>query len=174
MGCEWFESQAIPYMVFGGVANSYYGNPRQTFDIDVKILLDSEEVSSFIQNIAGICTILPEKPSRFVEETGVLPVDIEGVRTDIVFAELPFEKEAIERSRTVLYLDVSMRMCTLEDLILQKAVSTRDRDWMDIERLVELHREDLDWAYVLGHASELAAFLDRSEIRDKLSRWRDG
>ena len=32
---NWLEKMEIPYMVFGGIANSLYGNPRQTFDIDV-------------------------------------------------------------------------------------------------------------------------------------------
>lgn len=32
----------VQYMVFGGVANSLFGDPRQTFDIDIKVVLESE------------------------------------------------------------------------------------------------------------------------------------
>ena len=35
---SWLKEQNISYMVFGGIANSVYGNPRQTFDIDIKLL----------------------------------------------------------------------------------------------------------------------------------------
>lgn len=31
---QWLEARKIPYMVFGGVAVSFYGLPRQTFDIE--------------------------------------------------------------------------------------------------------------------------------------------
>ena len=34
----------IPYMIIGGIANSIYGNPRQTFDIDIKVQVDIETI----------------------------------------------------------------------------------------------------------------------------------
>lgn len=34
---EFLKINKIPYMIFGGIANSIYRNPRQTFDIDIKI-----------------------------------------------------------------------------------------------------------------------------------------
>ena len=171
--CGWFKSHEIAYMIFGGVANSYYGNPRLTFDVDVKVLINQDEIPSFIKNIAEVGNIVPSEPAKFIEETGVLPVDVEGVRVDMVIAELPFELEAINRSRFVHYLDTEMRVCTLEDLIVQKVVSTRNKDWMDIETLVHMHRKTLDWDYILHHGSDLAGFLDRSEMIVRLRRWRN-
>ncbi len=34
----------IPYMVIGGIANSIYRNPRQTFDINIKVQVDIETI----------------------------------------------------------------------------------------------------------------------------------
>ena len=34
----------IPYMIIGGIANRIYGNPRQTFDIDIKVQVDIETI----------------------------------------------------------------------------------------------------------------------------------
>lgn len=49
---DWLNRQKIPYMVFGGIANPIYGNPRQTFDIDIKIILESgNSVGDYIQRM---------------------------------------------------------------------------------------------------------------------------
>jgi len=99
-------------MVFGGVANSFYGHPRQTFDIDIKISLDLEkELKPFIQNIQQTGTVLPEKPVDFVKETMVCPVHVNNTRIDFVIAGLPFEKEAIHRSVDQEIFGIRMKVC---------------------------------------------------------------
>ncbi len=108
----------IPYMVFGGIANSLYGNPRQTFDIDIKIALDSPTVlENLIAKINAHGKVIPQNPRIFIDETGVLPIEVEGVRIDLVFAKLPFELEAIQRSQKIPYSGLELQICTLEDLI---------------------------------------------------------
>lgn len=147
----------VPYMVFGGIANSIYGNPRQTFDVDIKFLLErEEEMVRFLAGIASIGVILPEDPRSFMEETNVLPIDIDGVRTDLVKAELPFEKKAIARSRTVDFYGATIKVCTAEDLIIQKAVSTREKDWFDIRCIIENQHDRMNRDYLLRHCEELS------------------
>jgi hypothetical protein len=34
---QWLERRQVPLLLFEGSANSLYGNPRQTFDIPIKI-----------------------------------------------------------------------------------------------------------------------------------------
>jgi hypothetical protein len=43
---EFLEKEQIDYMIIGGIANSIYGNPRQTFDIDIKINLEEIEIEA--------------------------------------------------------------------------------------------------------------------------------
>lgn len=161
----------IPYMVFGGIANSLYGNPRQTFDIDIKIALDSDAaLENLIAKINAIGKVIPQSPRAFIDETGVLPVEIEGVRVDLVIARLPFELEAIQRSQKIRYAGLDFQVCRIEDLIVHKVISTRLKDWADIETLVQLHHNTLDWQYLLKHVQGLASFLDRPEIIQNLKR----
>lgn len=48
---KFLESSNVPYMVFGGVANSIYGNPRQTYDIDLKVQIDKKsELGEYSDN----------------------------------------------------------------------------------------------------------------------------
>jgi len=41
---KFLESEEVDYMIIGGIANSIYGNPKQTFDIDIKVKLEKIEV----------------------------------------------------------------------------------------------------------------------------------
>ncbi|SPD74981.1 conserved hypothetical protein [uncultured Desulfobacterium sp.] len=170
---EFFAKMGIPYMVFGGIANSIYGNPRQTFDIDIKLVLE-KDINPFLEEITKIGRIVPEDPKEFLSETNVLPVDIHSVRVDLVVAELPFEKEAIRRSQLINFFGVEVKVCTPEDLIIQKAVSVREKDWVDIKYIIENLKNDLDWDYLLGHCRDLADLLETPEIFHRIKRYRNG
>ena len=166
-----FDRLEVPYMVFGGVANSIYGNPRQTFDIDIKLFLKSDnDLEPFLVNLSKIGEIIPADPKGFIEETNVIPVDIQGVRVDLVFADLPFEREAINRSRSMVFFDVNIKVCTPEDLIIQKAVSIREKDWADINYITENLRDELDWNYLLKHCKDLSDLLDDPDIYSRIKR----
>jgi hypothetical protein len=171
---SWLKEQNISYMVFGGIANSVYGNPRQTFDIDIKIALDSAKpIETFIEKLGIIAEIIPQQPIQFIQDTNVLPIEVANVRIDLVFASLPFEIEAIRRSKSIMYFDIDLKVCTIEDLIIHKAISTRQKDWIDIEILIHDQRQIIDWPYLLKNCTELSDFLDRSEIIKNIRRLKD-
>lgn len=167
----WLDRNQIPYMLFGGIASSIYGNPRQTFDIDLKIAAESvEPIENFIEKLKLIAVIIPQDPLQFIRDTNVLPIEIYNIRIDIVFANLPFEINAINHSRTVNYQELVLKICTLEDLIIHKAISTRLKDWADIETLISCNSESIDWDYLLNYCEELSAFLCQPEIIEKIKQ----
>ncbi|MDY7037865.1 MAG: hypothetical protein SV375_17095 [Thermodesulfobacteriota bacterium] len=102
-----------------------------------------------------------------------MPVDIAGVRIDLVRADLPFEKEAITRSRIVDFFGVKIRICTAEDLIIQKAISSKEKDWLDIRGVIENQPDKMDWRHILKHCKDLSIFLDNKEIYGKIKKWKD-
>lgn len=169
----WLEEQDIPYMIFGGLANSIYGNPRQTYAIDVKISINNQKIRDFINEVSSIGKVLPDKPAQFIRDTNVLPIDIDGVRVDIALASLPFEKEAIERSKQISYKNIRMEVCTIEDFIIQKAVSERDKDWNDIKKVIKLNHSKIDWNYLIEHCKKLSTFLSRSEVINKILEYKN-
>lgn len=170
---NWLDKQQVPYMIFGGIANSIYGNPRQTFDIDVKISVPSEnDKADFIEQLRKVAFVLPENPMQFIAEMSVLPVTLHEVRVDLVFAQLPFEKLAIERSRRKQFFSSTINVCSVEDFILQKAVSSRQKDWDDIAVVIDLQKENIDWQYLLQYCRELSDFLSDSTILTKIQNMR--
>lgn len=171
---ELLDSRDIPYMVIGGIANSIYGIPRQTFDIDIKVQLQTDgEVDALIKHVESTVHIVPDKPGEFIRETNVLPVEIDDVRVDLILAVLPYEKEAINRSRVVGTFGFNMKVCQPEDLIIQKAVSKRLKDWADIEAIIENQGDELDREYLLTNCDELSRFLDDRSIHGRIAAWLD-
>lgn len=171
---QWLDSAQIEYMIFGGIANSVYGNPRQTFDIDLKVILEPPRTTQWlIKNVQAIAAILPDRPRDFLDQTHVLPVQIAGVGVDIVQAILPFEIEAIRRSVQIQYAGLEFRLCTVEDLIIHKVVSERPKDWDDVRTIIRQQAHRLDRRYLLQHCRDLSQLLARPEILNTIARWLD-
>ncbi len=168
---NYLESKAIPYMIFGGLANSIYGYSRQTYDIDVKIIFDlNKEWPNFYSELNQIGKILPDSPKEFLIDNKVLPVEIDKVRIDIVLAELPYETNAVNNSVQSTLLGVGCQVCTAEDLIIQKSISERDKDWIDISELIKIQKDILDWDYIFSNCKQISEFLSDLTIIDKLKK----
>jgi len=170
---QFLKKEKISYMIIGGLANSFYGNPRQTFDIDIKFDLNEQQVNGFIDQLSTIGKLAVDDPIAFLKDTSVLPVDINNVRIDLVRCRLPFETEAIRRSKQKNLFGLSVNVCTAEDLIIQKAVSVRDKDWMDISVIIHLQNTRLDWDYLSQHIQDLSVFLDDPEIWKRIEKFKN-
>ena len=60
-------------------------------------------------------------------------------------------------------------MCSAEDLIIQKVVAGRPKDWSDVEALLIEQRDHLDEAYI---GEWLAQFAEALEIPDLLTQYK--
>jgi len=160
-----FDTNKIPYMVFGGIANSIHGNPRQTFDIDIKVQINMiDNLQDFVKKLSKIAKILPENPIDFINETNVLPAEINNVKIDIVFAGIEFEFKAIQNSKIYEFGGINIKVCSIEDLIIQKSVSQRRKDWLDIETMTEINQEKIDWKYLLDNILQLSEILENPKM----------
>jgi hypothetical protein len=68
-------------------------------------------------------------------------------------------------------------VCSAEDLIIQKIVAGRGRDWLDVEELLLVQHDRLDQVYIEVWLSQFAEALEQpelltvyQELRDKVSR----
>ena len=156
----------IPYMVIGGYAVTIWGQPRFTADLDMTIQCSVPE-HTLIERLLRSLTSLVADPVRFVQERRVLPARTsDGIAVDIVFAGLPYEVAAIERAVPVEVAGYSVRICTAEDLIVHKIISSRPRDREDILGIARRQGNRLDRSYLAPIVRELAAALDQPDILD--------
>jgi hypothetical protein len=157
----------VPHMLVGGLAVSLWGEPRATLDVDLVLWVEPEDLPSVVTQLAKEFHPLPASPVAFVAQTRVLPVSTaQGVRADLIFAELPYERKAIGRSQQKQVGDRMVAVASLEDLLLSKLVSGRSRDLDDVSRILRRFRHQIDYAYLEPRLRELADALGRSEIID--------
>lgn len=134
---ELLRSNKVRYLLIGGLEVSLYGYPRSTYDLDLFVGSDHE-------NLGRLRTVL--KSFGFAEidvtsetfasgkkliELGVEPVKIEKLN----FASgLEFEK-AYENRTTGILDGIEVSLIGLEDLKINKKASGRHKDLDDLEHL---------------------------------------
>lgn len=156
----WLDRRKVPYMVIGGFAVTIWGEPRFTRDLDVTIAVETGNIERTIERLSNDFDSRVEDPHAFVAETRVLPMTVETVPVDLVFAALPYERDAVARALPVQIKGQTVRICTPEDLILHKIVSPRARDQEDIEGLFRHRGSELDHLYLGPRVRELSETLD--------------
>ena len=139
---SWFESADVDGAVIGGVAASLLGRPRVTRDVDAMVVLDETHWGQFL-SAGSEFGFVPRRHDalRFARSTRVLLVRHQpsGIDADIVFAGLPFEKEAVARAASLSLGAFRVPLVVPEDLIIMKAVARRPRDIADIEVCPRCH-----------------------------------
>ncbi len=149
-------------VVAGGLAVSYWGYPRSTRDIDLAILITSIDDFDSSLRRAGL---VPAKQQHLAQLGFVqvsqwrigFPDSLIDIEIDFLISESPYHAMAIQRATDgqLPGAKSQMRILTCEDLLLFKAKSGRLIDLADIEVLLELHRDQLDFAYMLAKSQEI-------------------
>jgi hypothetical protein len=155
----------IPYMIIGGMANAVWGEPRATIDVDATIWLGESEMDRIVPILSSYFHPLVQDPSAFILDTNVLPMKSkDGVRVDLIFGRLPYEKKAIERSVEISIEGVPVHFCTPEDLILHKIISEREKDMNDVRGIAVHCTKKLDLEYLDPRILELSSSMERPKI----------
>jgi len=170
---EFLEAHGIPYMVIGGVANSVWGQPRYTHDVDLKISLGEQRIAEFAALLSQHFRFRYPDGATFAQRTYVLMINVtEEVPADLAVGFLPYEIEAIARVVPTDVGGVVVPICTAEDLIIHKAIAAREKDWIDIEGILTRQRGRLDQEYILNWLDQFAKALDRQEIMTRYQELR--
>lgn len=158
-----FNDQGI---IIGGVAASILGKPRLTADADAMLLLSIEQIPGLIE-VAAQAGLVPrlEDVEEFARNNRVVLLRHEesGINVDISLGLLPFEVEAVERSREYEAEGFQIRLPTPEDLIILKAVAHRPKDMLDIEAVIA-SQDELDEVRIGFWVKQFAELLEMPEV----------
>ena len=150
------------YAVIGGISLSQWGYSRYTLDVDIKVLVPNPEYATAR---AVIRAAFPEPARAHIPQNPlIVSVTIRGVIVDFLLTLPGYEEQIIERAVTRDLGGWSIQVCSAEDLIIQKAVAGRARDWLDVEELLIAQHGRLDEAYIEGWLSQFAEALEQPEI----------
>jgi hypothetical protein len=93
-----FERLELPYAVMGGLAVRAHGIPRPTYDVDLTILADRDQLVTVIQEIRQLGYHVPDEyESGWIDNVSGLPfikaatfIDGRSLVADIFLAETDF------------------------------------------------------------------------------------
>ena len=141
----------IDYLVVGGLAVNFHGIPRMTYDIDLMILLESENILKLVRKLTqwGYRPKIPIDPKDLADETKrnswvsekgmkalnfyseILPI---GEIDILIDSPIPY-KELKGRAIKVELQDEKVPTVSIHDLIQLKLRAGRKQDLADIEHL---------------------------------------
>jgi hypothetical protein len=152
----------ISSAVIGGLAVAIWGEPRLTRDVDMKVLLQRDQADHLLSVLEPDYTFLSNTPKQTLQRMGMLFVEnIAGLRIDLLLADTPFDVQAIQRGRSVeIQPGQNITVCTPEDLILYKMISTRPRDYEDVRGVVRRQGQNLDDSYILNWLQQFEQAFD--------------
>ncbi len=159
----------VGYAVLGGVAVSFYGEPRLTFDLDINIILKNNTIDNFLKKAKkyGFMPI-PTKIKKFIKTTGVIPMKFSKNRItgkcDFIIAENTLEYLCIKRARFKKIYSTKVKLVSPEDLLLHKISSQRPRDLEDLQGILIRQRGKLDTRYINYWLKKIADVNQKPEL----------
>jgi hypothetical protein len=156
----------IPTVVVGGVAVAAWGDPRVTRDVDLKVLLERDDADRLLAVLSpGYTSLLPDPRQALKKQAMVFVQDETGTRLDLLLADTPYDVVAVQRGRDVeLQPGMTVRLCSPEDLVIYKLISTRPRDHEDAQSVIRRQGSNLDDDYVLDWLRQFEQALDDSTL----------
>ena len=160
--------------IIGGLALQRWGQQRLTKDVDVTLLTGFGGEEHYVDEILRRYeSRIPEGRSFFIANRVVLVKTSDGIGIDIALGGLPFEEGAIRRASDCEYDGgFTLRTCSAEDLLVMKAIASRERDWDDIDSIIARQSGKLDWPLVLGELRPLCELKEAPEIMTRLEQLR--
>jgi len=127
----------VKYLIIGGYAVSFYGEPRYTKDIDIFVLASSTNSKNLLKSLREFGAPCDNIKSSDFERPGTLFVfGIPPGRVDILNRVKGVVFENIYKSRTKAKLSgVRINYISLNDLIKTKKAAGRPQDLVDIQKL---------------------------------------
>lgn len=161
------EAHYYRYAVIGGIAVTTWGIVRATRDVDLKVLVPDLDYAAAR---AAIRAAFPEPGRPHAPDNPlIVSANIQGVVVDFLLALPGYEEQIVTRATHRNLGDLQVRVCAPEDLVIQKAIAGRAKDWQDIEGILIEQYGHLDMDYLEDWLAQFAELLEQPEI---LSQYR--
>jgi predicted nucleotidyltransferase len=141
----------IDYLVVGGLAVNFHGVPRMTYDIDLMILLETENIQKLVNKFTqwGYKPKAPVNPKDFsedlkrnswIQEKGMKALNFYSETLPIgeidIVINSPIPYETLREKAVVIQLqEVRVPVASIHDLIDIKLHAGRKQDLSDVEYL---------------------------------------
>jgi hypothetical protein len=161
------EAAGIGYAFGGAIALSAWSEPRATTDVDLNLWVSDDELPSALSTLKRAGVALDETAAiSGARERGMFAGQHGSYRIDIFVPSVPFYDEALRRKQPVRLADRDTWVLSPESLAVFKMLFFRAKDVVDLARLLEVHRPELDTEFVRGWLIDMVG---RSDPR--IAKW---
>jgi hypothetical protein len=167
-----FHKEGIPYALMGGFAMGLWGVGRSTVDLDMLIeRKDIEKVDRIMLDLGYERRYRSENVSQYVSDLNVFG-EVDFLHA---FREASLDMLVRAEEKGIFGNELSVRVLRPEDIVAMKlqavknSPSREQSDTVDIESLLSLHKENLDWQLIEKYFKifEMEDLLKK--IREKIS-----
>ncbi|MBI5048797.1 MAG: nucleotidyltransferase [Deltaproteobacteria bacterium] len=148
--------KGIRYIVVGGLAVNLYGIPRMTYDIDLLLDLEDENIKEFLQLLKGwgfkpkVSVDIMDFAKKEIRENWIKNKHMKAFNLvnpkwaiseiDIVI-DAPVDYDKAHKSvKCIKIHDVSIPVISIDDLIKMKQITERQQDKADLRYLRKLKK----------------------------------
>ncbi len=169
------DAGGIPYMVLSGYAIVIHGFSRLTQDLDISLGVDTGRLDDVLNATQSEFQPLSKDPRGFARDTNVLLLqDIEtGVRVDLIFTSIDFERKAIDNADKVELHDGTIKVASLEDLIIYKMLAGRARDIEDVRMILAGGADSIASDRITDTIREFSSLQGNNSYREWISILKD-
>lgn len=149
--------EGVRYIVVGGIAVNLYGIPRMTYDIDLLLDMEDDNLEKFLQLLKGWefkpkvpvdVMDFAEKDKRedWIKKKNMKAFNLvnpEWAISEIdIVVDSPIDyKKGYQGIKHIMLHGVSIPVISIDDLIKMKQITERQQDKADIRYLKELKNE---------------------------------
>lgn len=152
----------LKYMLTGAYAVSFYGRPRTTHDIDLKITLDYSDTSKIYDTFKDIFYVNEDMIKNAIRHQRMFNLLHNETQTKVDFwlvKDTEFDQERFKRKTKIIIKNTPAYISTPEDLILIKFIwykeSNLQKHYEDAKGIFEIQSE-LDISYIRKWAKRLS------------------
>ncbi|MEO0155845.1 MAG: nucleotidyl transferase AbiEii/AbiGii toxin family protein [candidate division WOR-3 bacterium] len=163
---DFFTKEGIPYVFIGGIALQFWGEPRFTRDIDLTIRVELGKEEEIIKKILQNFAPRISDAFKFALKNRICLVKSKGDYEIDISLGIPGYEDIIMKRAVNLELEKGyiIRICSAEDLIIQKAIASRARDIEDIEGIILRQGKKLNIRYIRRWLKKFSEILSMPEI----------
>lgn len=152
------EAMGVPYFITGSIAGLHYGIDRATHDADIAFDASHREFPRALSDRIGTAMYV-DVPENEIRQFNVIAAESDFKVDFWPIGDDPFARSQLARRVQGRIFGRTAWFANIEDLVLSKlrwyAKSDSELQWRDLTRMVALHRDTLDHAYLERWADDL-------------------
>lgn len=164
---EALEKLGLAYHIGGSVASTTWGIPRTTIDVDVVTHLETEQISTLIEQLEDTYYIVREMIADAIERGAAFNIiHSSAIKIDVFVPKMsPRTTTEMQRSRQrAIDSEAAGKLfwvASPEDIILRKLEwyslggGVSERQWLDVLGVLKVQAAALDFAYMSEWATKL-------------------